>query len=155
MTNKLHDFLGPGLLPSYQDGEKLLAEVPTDLSDYSFVVFPFAKVYEGFLKKLFLQIGAIDEYQYNNDRWRVGRALNPQLEKDLRHTESVYDRIVEHCNGVSLADKLWQAWKKGRNQIFHFWPGRSKELSLVEAKEIVGEIEAAMETALTECRIKY
>ena len=153
MSNKLASFLGPELLPLFEDGQKLLTEAPMGLSDYSFVVFPFAKVYEGFLKKLFLAIGAIDEHQYNNDRWRVGRALNPQLEKEYRH-ESVYDRIVDRCGGVNLADTLWKAWKQGRNQIFHFWPGRNQALTLAEAGGIVGEIEAAMEVALVDCRIK-
>ena len=152
MSSKLEAFLGSELLPLFRDGEKLLALAPTGLSDYSFVVFPFAKVYEGFLKKLFLSIGAINEWQYNNDRWRVGRALNPQLEKELRH-ESVYDRIVEHCGGVELADRLWQAWKRGRNQIFHFWPGRNKALTLGDAKEIISQIEATMEAALVDCKV--
>lgn len=155
MTDKLRDFLGPELLPSFADGEKLLASASGGFSDYSFVVFPFAKIYEGFLKKLFLKIGAINEYQYDNDRWRVGRALNPQLEKEYRHTESVYDRLVDYCgsNGTSLADELWRVWKRGRNQVFHFWPGKSKPLGLDEAKEVVGEIEKVMESALTECRV--
>lgn len=155
MSNQLSDFLGRELLPLFEDGEKLISSVSAMnavYGDYSFTVFPFAKVYEGFLKKLFLQIGAIDNYQYNNDRWRVGRALNPQLEKDLRHTESVYDRLVELCN-PELPEVLWRAWKRGRNQIFHFWPGRTRPLSFSEAKEIVGEIEEAMEAALRECAI--
>lgn len=152
MSDKLREFLGPELLPLWEDGEKLLSTMNLAYSDYSFLVFPFAKVYEGFLKKLFLQIGAINEYQYNNDRWRVGRALNPELEKELRH-ESVYDRIIEHCGGQTLAETLWQAWKRGRNQVFHFWPGRNKALSLAEAREITDEIQAAMELALEECRI--
>lgn len=153
MSNKLRDFLGGELLPLWADGEKLLATVNPVYSDYSFVVFPFAKVYEGFLKELFFKIGAINEGQYKSDHWRVGRALNPELEKSLRHTESVYDRMVELCGGVSLADTLWQVWKRGRNQIFHFWPGRSKPLALEEVKEIIREIEQAMEKALEECKI--
>ena len=161
--------MGPELLPLCKYGESLVASVSTMnpalpagrqvYSDYSVVVFPFAKVYEGFLKKLFLQIGAISEQQYNNDRWRVGRALNPQLEKprlpagrDLWHTESVYDRLVILCN-PELPEVLWNAWKRGRNQIFHFWPGRNKPLALDGAREIIKEIEMAMEKALENCRI--
>ncbi|MBI4099709.1 hypothetical protein HY440_01755 [Candidatus Microgenomates bacterium] len=143
----------PELWPLWQDGERLVAEVPTDLTDYSFLVFPFAKVYEGFLKKLFLAIGAISQQQYDNDRWRVGRALNPQLEREYRHVESVYDRLVEFCQGPILAQTLWEAWKRGRNQVFHFWPGRSRTLILAEAREIIASIERAMEMAMTECKI--
>lgn len=153
MSSKLEEFLSSELLPLFRDGEKLLANAPVGLSDYSFIVFPFAKVYEGFLKELFLRIGAINKWQYENDRWRVGRALNPQLEKELRHSESVYDRIVAICGGEPLAEALWQTWKRGRNQIFHFWPGKSKPLSLVEAREITDEIQKVMELALEDCKV--
>lgn len=163
ISAQLRQFLGPELLPLLEDGAKLLESASSAVnstlpagrqvySDYSFVVFPFAKVYEGFLKKLFLEIGAISEQQYNNDRWRVGRALNPQLEKELRHTESVYDRIAERA-GEPLANEMWQAWKKGRNQIFHFWPGRSAPLTFLQAQEIVDEIKLIMEKGLRGCKI--
>ncbi|OGG19228.1 hypothetical protein A2721_00115 [Candidatus Gottesmanbacteria bacterium RIFCSPHIGHO2_01_FULL_47_48] len=152
MSGELENFLGPELVSLYRDGERLLVSASGGFSDYSFVVFPFAKVYEGFLKKFFFKIGAISEQQYANERWRVGRALNPQLEKDLRHEESVYDRMVEHCQtpeeGIRLADLLWNAWKRGRNQVFHFFPGRSKALTFAEAQDIVQEIERAMERAM-------
>lgn len=145
--DNLQNFLGPELTALYTDGEKLLDSVPSSVSDYSFVVFPFAKVYEGFLKKLFLQIGAITEKQYNSDHWRVGRALNPQLETNLRH-ESVYD----HLN-PQTAEVLWQAWKNGRNQIFHFWPGKNEPLSFEKAKVIINQLKNAMEEGLKICKI--
>ena len=152
MTERLSSFLGSDLLRLVTDGERLL-DIKGEYSDYSFAVFPFAKAYEGFLKKLFLEIGAINKYQYESDHWRVGRALNPLLEKEIRHTESVYDRIVEICGGTELAETLWQAWRRGRNQIFHFFPRRYKNLTLEDAKEIVREILSAMEKALEECKV--
>lgn len=151
MTDALKGFLGDDLGKLYLDGQKLLVSAGGGFFDYSFVVFPFAKLYEGFLKKLFFQIGAINEFQFKNDRWRVGRALNPQLEKDLRHDESVYDRIAQNCGGVEVPDTLWKAWKKGRNQIFHYYPAEFHPISLSEAKLIIGEIEGAMELALKQC----
>lgn len=153
MTTAVSDFLGNDLRLLQSDGEKLLASATGGFYDYSFVVFPFAKLYEGFLKKLFFQIGAINKFQYENDRWRVGRALNPQLEKDLRHEESVYDRIANLCGGTDLPDTLWRAWKRGRNQIFHFYPTEFKPLSLSEAREIISEFHFAMESALEQCKI--
>ncbi len=152
MTDKLRGFLGPDLASLYSDGEKLSASASGGFSDYSFIVFPYAKLYEGFLKKLFFQIGAINKFQYDNDRWRVGRALNPHLEKVLRADESVYDRISNFCGGVVLPDKLWKAWKKGRNQVFHYFPSEYKPLTLSEALEITTEIKSVMEEALEECK---
>ena len=52
--------------------------------DYSFVVFPTAKAYEGFLKKMFFDLGFITEEDYRGKRFRIGKALNPFLEKNLR-----------------------------------------------------------------------
>lgn len=148
------NFLDPPLLSIWNDGEKLLASSSGGFNDYSFVVFPFAKVYEGFLKKLFFQIGAIDENAYRNDRFRIGRALNPQLERDLKHDESVYDRIANFCGGTDLPEHLWKAWKRGRNQIFHFFPNEYRPLSFQEAREIVREIKGAMEMAFEECELR-
>lgn len=153
MSETLERFLSPDLQKILADGEKLLASAGGGFNDYSFVVFPFAKAYEGFLKKLFFQIGAINEFQFKNDRWRVGRALNPQLEKDLRHEESVYDRIANLCGGTTLPDDLWKAWKRGRNQVFHFFPAEYKPLTFSEAKDIILEIRTAMEKALEGCKI--
>ncbi len=75
--------------------------------DYSFVVFPAAKAYEGFLKKLFLDMGFIDKKEYLGRRFRVGKALNPSLYnrdmkrhgryKRLRERISVYDKLVGYC----------------------------------------------------------
>src|SRR4030043_1223043 len=61
--------------------------------DYAFVVFPAAKAYEGFLKKLFLDLGFISEEDYFGKRFRIGKALNPALEERY-WDESVYRKIV-------------------------------------------------------------
>jgi len=53
------------------------------LHDYSFVAFPIAKAYEGFLKKLFYDLGFINEDDYFGKRFRVGKSLNPSLDRRL------------------------------------------------------------------------
>lgn len=155
MTEKLHSFLGPELSSVWADGDKLIASASGGFHDYSFVIFPFAKVYEGFLKKLFFGMGAITERQFHSEHWRVGKALNPQLEKNLRLDESVYDRLITMCSdGKELADTLWRAWKRGRNEIFHYYPDHQMHLSFTEAREIVVQLEQAMELAMQNCQVK-
>ena len=163
MTEKLRLFLGIQLAGVIDDGERLLNSAGGGFNDYSFAVFPFAKVYEGFLKKLFFEIGAIDEHQFHSDHWRVGKALNPQLEKDLRHAESVYDRLVDFIDkkydshtgeltkGKIIADRLWQTWKTGRNQVFHFFPNDFKFLDFPSARQLCTEIINTMEDTLVVC----
>ena len=122
--------------------------------DYSFIVFPSAKAYEGFLKKLFLDLGFITRDDYYGKHFRIGKALNPQLEAHLRETESVYDRIVNFCGGKDLADKLWETWKNSRNLLFHWFPEEKRAVSFEEAKERVKMILAAIDEAFKQCEIK-
>ena len=120
--------------------------------DYSFVVFPAAKAYEGFLKKLFLDLGFITTDEYYGKRFRIGKALNPSLEKELRGG-SVYDKIVEFCGGSTLGDKLWETWKSCRNSTFHWFPEEKTAISLPEAKEKLELILVTMDAAFRECKI--
>ncbi|MFZ5933223.1 MAG: hypothetical protein ACOYT7_04075 [Patescibacteria group bacterium] len=123
------------------------------LHDYAFVVFPAAKAYEGFLKKLFLDMGFISAEEYFGKRFRIGKALNPSLERELRGKESVYDRVVEFCQGPKLANKLWETWKNCRNLTFHWFPKERNAITFAEAKEKVEMIIAAMDAAFKECKI--
>jgi hypothetical protein len=104
-----------------------------NISDFSFLVAPIAKAYEGFLKDFFLKIGIISEGDYYSDRFRVGKTLNPSL----RYKRfSVFQRLADyHEKGEELAETLWDAWKFGRNEIFHYFPNSYKNLSRNEAEE--------------------
>lgn len=121
--------------------------------DYSFIVFPAAKAYEGYLKKVFLDMGFITPEDYHGKHFRIGKALNPFLEKRYRNNESVYDKIVTHCGGKELADTLWEAWTNGRNIVFHWFPDEKKAVSFEEAEEKIKQIVGAMDKAFEGCKI--
>ncbi|MEI8067743.1 MAG: hypothetical protein WCG91_02185 [Candidatus Shapirobacteria bacterium] len=127
------------LIPSQ---DKLISDVefllnkltPQDpINDYSFTVSPISKAYEGYLKDLFLKIGIISDIDYESDRFRVGKTLNPSL----RYKRfSVYQKLADyHDSGEELAEVLWTAWKYGRNEIFHYFPNNVKNLTREEAEE--------------------
>lgn len=120
--------------------------------DYSFIVFPAAKGYEGFLKTLFLDLGFINEETFYGKRFRIGKALNPSLEKRFRG-ESVYDRLVKYCGGNELADSLWDTWKSCRNLLFHWFPNEKNAISIKEARQKVEKIVDTMDLAFKECKI--
>lgn len=122
--------------------------------DYSFVVFPAAKAYEGFLKRIFLDRGFIDSGDYYGKRFRVGKALNPSLERRLRKKESVYDRIVEFCGGRDLPDKMWDTWKRCRNLLFHWFPNEKNAIDFSEAKERVSLVIETIDASFEGCKIK-
>ena len=122
--------------------------------DYSFVVFPAAKAYEGFLKRLFLDRGFISEDDYYGKRFRVGKALNPSLEKRIRAKESVYDKIVQFCGGKELADKMWNTWKVCRNLLFHWFPKEKNAINFDQSKERVALIIETIDAAFDDCKIE-
>ncbi|OGM11787.1 hypothetical protein A2Z22_04425 [Candidatus Woesebacteria bacterium RBG_16_34_12] len=122
--------------------------------DYAFIVFPAAKAYEGFLKSLFLNLGFITQEDYNGKRFRVGKALNPELDLKFRQEESVYDKFVNFCNGKHLADELWNTWKECRNLIFHWFPNERNAIDFNEAKEKVNLVIATMDLVFKECKIE-
>jgi len=108
------------------------------ISDYSFIVSPAAKAYEGYLKDFFLKTHIIDQYSYESDRFRVGKTLNPSL----RYKRfSIFQKLANmHQDGEELAEVLWNAWKRGRNEIFHFFPGTSHNLDRADAEERINLI---------------
>ena len=83
----------------------------------------------------------------------MGKALNPNLEKFLREKESVYDKIVDYCQGKELADKLWETWVQSRNLIFHWFPNEKRAINFDEAKERIVMIVSAMDAAFRECKL--
>lgn len=125
-----------------------------EFHDYAFVVFPAAKAYEGFLKKLFLDLGLISENEYYGKRFRIGKALNPHLERPLRQKEGIYDKLVAFCRGPELANKLWDTWKMSRNLVFHWFPNERNAIDKREAGERIAMILNAIDMAFEECKIE-
>lgn len=130
-----------------------VAEWDQKFEDYSFVVFPAAKAYEGFLKGLFFDLGLITKKDYFGRRFRIGKALNPSLDRKYRH-HSVYDKLVNFCGGIELADKLWDTWKYSRNLLFHWFPEEKNVISFPQAQDRIELIIDSIDQAFTECKIK-
>ena len=117
--------------------------------DYSFVVFPMAKAYEGFLKKFFLDAGLIDDKTYQGDRFRIGKSLNPDLPSRHRGNWWLYGPLTDLCKGEKMPYQLWRAWKECRNLLFHFFPKHKHFINQQEAQKRVEQIEQAMRTAFS------
>lgn len=119
--------------------------------DYSFVVFPAAKAYEGYLKKIFLDVGLITEKDFYGKRFRIGKALNPSLNKRLRAKVGVYDKLIEYCGGEKVAKTLWITWKECRNLTFHWFPNEKNAIELDEARECISKVITAMDILFEKC----
>lgn len=120
--------------------------------DYAFALFPAAKAYEGFLKKLFYDLGVITNEQYNSNHFRVGRALNPDLPVRFRGRDWVYDRLGIYCN-KETPNMLWDTWRRSRNLVFHWFPRHKNFVTLAQARERYQMILSAIDLAFTECKI--
>jgi hypothetical protein len=110
------------------------------------LIFPFAKLYEGFLKDIFLQLSIISERDYYSTHFRIGRALNPNLAGRLGK-RSAYVQITDQY-GKHIADMLWDAWREGRNLIFHYFPGNIRLSNRDKAVNIINQIVTSMEEAV-------
>ena len=121
--------------------------------DYSFIVFPASKAYEGFLKKLFLDMGFISEEEFLGRRFRIGKALNPSLNRSRYKRQSVYDKIEKFCGGKKLANTLWDTWKNCRNLLFHWFPNERKAISYDQAVQKIGQVVSSIDAAFEECKI--
>jgi hypothetical protein len=140
-------YLSQGQRDLLEEGLYLMDDIVSDhayqFKDYSFLVFPFAKSYEGFLKKIFRDRNLISRLDYISDHLRLGKLMSPNLIGKLGQ-DSLYVKI-ENGYSKDLADKIWNVWKNGRNQIFHYFPHNTKAISFSEARGICMNILRTME----------
>ncbi len=116
--------------------------------DYSFVIFPLAKTYEGFLKKLLLELRLISEEAYYSKRFRIGRALNPDVHMDQRDRFWLFDDIVRTC-GQEHAQQIWETWLECRNRVFHAFPKNESLCSLEKANDCVRILVETMQDTMS------
>jgi hypothetical protein len=149
-TKPWYDYLEEDLRELLEESFELIDKVPgwhDGFHDYSFIVFPAAKALEGYFKKLFIDLGFITRDDYYGRHFRIGKALNPQLEERFREKESVYDKLVNFTGGKELADFLWDTWKNCRNLVFHWFPDEKRAINFDEAKARVDQIVRAIDNS--------
>lgn len=153
-TTQLWKYLSEGQRGLIEESHFLVEDIKMHpdarLTDYSYLVFPIAKAYEGFLKQLFLDRGYINREQYESTHLRLGKVLSPYLQSQLGN-RSVYFQIRKNC-GIKMADNIWDMWKRGRNVLFHYFPHNLKAISLQEAEDLIYDLSKVMEKVLYECK---
>ena len=155
----LWNYLEPDIKGLISDGEHLLdlvLEEEKGTTDFSYLVFPISKAYEGFLKKLFLDTGVINEHDFYGDDVRIGRILSPNFRKanpKLFNKICLKDSVAEDSAGKDLADRLWGAWHVGRNRVFHYFPHNFRRLNYAEALAIIQQVVSQMDEAVRVCSL--
>jgi hypothetical protein len=152
----LWNYLSEEIQDLIKDGEMIVEESGNfkhKISDFSYLVFPFSKAYEGYLKRLFLDLNLLREDDYYGEDVRIGRILNPGYIHEL---SSVYKKICldtkSKQGGNEVSKVLWDAWKRGRNQVFHYFPHNFRKLSYDEALDVITQLLSAMDLAVSQCK---
>ncbi len=154
-SDALWSFLSPHEQVLFDDGLFLLADSRNHLNeeptDWSYLVFPFAKLYEGFLKDLLLRLDILPERQFRSEHFRVGKVMSPNL-IGILGKRSAYLHLRSKY-GNELPALLWQAWKEGRNRVFHFFPQYPQTLTKQQAEDAIRLLVRAMETAVAKTKV--
>ncbi len=151
-TSDFWHYLSQNQKDLIREGLYLMNDVIKDqvyhFKDYSFLVFPFAKAYEGFLKQIFKDVKLISHLDYISDHLRLGKLMSPNLLNKLGE-RSLYYKISKKY-GRELADKIWKSWKEGRNQVFHYYPHNLRAVNFNEAEKIIDDIVETMQLVFEE-----
>lgn len=142
MTQEMRDLVieGEELLKSCQ----LTGDV--QVKDFSYLVFPWGKLYEGFLKKVFLDLNFITSEDYYGNEVRIGKLLSTGMGNKPPHRLSIITQLSSSKTfGENLTKVMRGVWKNSRNSVFHFFPDNVYKLDLETAKKRIDEVVKCME----------
>lgn len=123
------------------------------ITDFGFIIFPVAKAYEGYLKEFLQGLHILPISQMNEDNFRIGRALNPDIRPDQRDKWWLYDDVEEIC-GRDNSRQIWNTWIKCRNQVFHYFPEKEKITTYQQARASVLLLLDTMEI-IASCLVEF
>ena len=69
--------------------------------------------------------------------------MSPNI-ADRLGDRSLYTKVKEHVN-VELADMIWDGWRLGRNEIFHYFPHNLRSISITQAQGIIDQLIQTMQ----------
>lgn len=118
------------------------------IKDFSFVSFPMAIAYEGFLKQYLKDLQLIDLELYQSRRFRIGRALNPDIRPQHQDEKWLFDNLAQECS-QPIAREIWNTWLDCRNRVFHYFPANYQPLTLGKAGENIQRMAEMMEQAVS------
>lgn len=136
---------------TYQLYEREAAD-PDQLADYGFIVFSAAKAYEGFIKQYLYDLQLISKRTFEGRRFRIGRAINPDVHNNQRDEYWLYDDLERMC-GKAVAQQMWETWLECRNQVFHYFPLKYAPVTLQAAGSKVAMVIETMQQAY-QCQLE-
>jgi hypothetical protein len=149
-NSPLWEYLTPEMKQLAIEGERLLStctlQGDTDIVDFSYLVFPWGKLYEGFLKKMFLDLKFIVPEDYYGNEIRVGKLLSSGFGTKPPHRLSIIKELSSaKVFGENLTKVMKAVWKNSRNMVFHFFPNNVYSIDLPNAKKRIEDTVKCME----------
>jgi hypothetical protein len=149
-TSKLWNYLTPEMRDLVVEGERLLESCQlqgdVQIKDFSYLVFPWGKLYEGFLKKVFLDLKFITPEDYYGNEVRIGKLLSTGMGNKPAHRLSIMSELSSSkILGENLTKAMRSVWKNSRNSVFHFFPDNVYKLDIDTAKKRINEVVKCME----------
>lgn len=149
-SSQLWNYLTPEMKDLAIEGDKLLnsclLKSEDGMQDYSYLVFPWGKLYEGFLKKIFLDLNLITPEDYFGNEVRIGKLLSSgQGNKPPHRLSLIKELSSSKVFGESLTKVMRMVWRNSRNTVFHFFPNNVYKLDLETAKKRISEVVKCMD----------
>jgi hypothetical protein len=149
-NSKLWEYLTPEMKELAAEGEMLLNSCVVtgnkEIKDFSYLVFPWGKLYEGFLKKIFLDLGFITSEDYYGNDIRIGKLLSTGGRNIPPHRLSIVKELSStKVFGENLTKIMRGVWKNSRNLVFHFFPDNFYKIDLVTSRKRINETIKCME----------
>ena len=152
-NSQLWNYLTPEMKDLAIEGDKLLnsclLKSEDGMQDYSYLVFPWGKLYEGFLKKIFLDLGFITSEDYYGNDIRIGKLLSSGTRYLPPHRLSIIKELSSSkVFGENLTKLMRGVWKNSRNLVFHFFPDNFYKVDLETAKKRITDTIRCMEVVV-------
>jgi len=116
-SGELDKFLGEELLQLRLDTIKLIRDIDfsdVSFSDYSFILLPVAKAFEGFLKKILVNLKLIKLSDLKTDPYiAINKYFNP---KD----GLINEYLVDKKRDKTLPSNIFSVYQECRNDILHY-----------------------------------
>jgi ribonuclease HIII len=141
LGQEVYEFLPSNEREGYISGASILLWLKASnrkLPDYSTIVMPFARAYEGFVIQLALHLGITTEAEIkvSVEQMRAGEYLNQVKDKIEKTDKSRY---------AGLADTLQSAWRDIRNKVLHSDPlNPPPHRNLAHAEDDIATLNRAM-----------
>lgn len=141
------EFVGDDLYTIYMQSHFLLhreknSDYVYSFDDYSFVVLPAAKSYEGVLKKILVHIGLVTEQELLEN---PGMALNSYF--DPVNNKSISSSLKDKARDRAVPHIIYSTYQECRNEILHYDSYRDNKITLDDAEFYIKRIDDAISKA--------